>query len=957
MLRRALLIGVIAALSSAGWAQERPEETMLTFHFKDASVDAVLQYVSSVTGWIFTQEKETSGKITAYSDTKVPASKCLDFLNAAFRPHGLAILNPYSPGLPKAGHILKVLDVSEALKRNVEIYAGSDPDEIPLTDQVRTQIIPLRSVNVVEVNKELGDLLKSAVGTTGKVAISTYSNSVILTGRSDGINRVARILRVIDVRASGELKIRIFMLKNADAAETAKTLNEVFKQETTAARTGSGNPIAGFLGGMFSGRSSSSRSRGSSGPQPRALAHQMVRITAEPRTNAVIVSATEENLTVIDGLIQKLDDKASGAIELKVYALRFADATNAAQLINDLFAEKSSGSSNRSSSSRSSSSSSSSSSRWMSWMRSRMGGGSSSSSPSDGAASRDIRAVPDVRTNSILIAASAQRHELIADVVMELDRPVEDMLEVKIYKLQNADPEELVKILESLFRPQVEATSQSGRSSGSSSSRYGSRIRSGGTTATGSGLLPSQEVEITADTRTRRVIVKASREYIKVMDEVVRELDADPTESTSIFVVRLRNNDAISLAETLQRLVSGNSSVGSSSSFGSSRTQQNSQFGSMQQQGGFNNRGFGGGSGGSSSSTRGGTSSRTRTGNLGPLDVAPGTQGAPAQEPPAQPQSQEPRRGLEGQVDIQPDPSTNSLVIRTSPRNFEAIQEMLRELDRLRPQVLIKVLIVEVTLDESTQFGLEGFWENRMTVRGGDSATQQFSTDFSLATQGFSYLLSGDEFQATLNLFAEEGKLRVLATPRILALDNESALINVGKEVPRVTNTFVNDLGNTTNSVTYENIGIMLEVIPHINPDGLVTMFVAPEISDVASESEAIEIAPGVTNPTFNVNRAQTTVAVRTGTTVVIGGLIRETTDETVEKIPFLGDIPILGYLFSRTSTQSVRRELMIFLTPYVAYTSAQLEEITELEKSRLKLIDPREVESESDRWLERIRK
>jgi general secretion pathway protein D len=105
------------------------------------------------------------------------------------------------------------------------------------------------------------------------------------------------------------------------------------------------------------------------------------------------------------------------------------------------------------------------------------------------------------------------------------------------------------------------------------------------------------------------------------------------------------------------------------------------------------------------------------------------------------------------------------------------------------------------------------------------------------------------------------------------------------------------------------------------------------------------------------VNRATTSVAVRTGTTIAIGGLIRETVDHSVQKIPVLGDIPLVGLLFSSTSQRKVKRELMIFLTPYVAFSAADLEEITQLEKAKLKLTDVRDLDSESDRWLERVRR
>ncbi|HEX7897668.1 MAG TPA: secretin N-terminal domain-containing protein [Planctomycetota bacterium] len=936
---RAALLAVLTAIPAWGAQQD---EKKLSFRFKDASADAVLSYVSSVTGWIFVQEKRVSGTIEAVSDTEVPVSKCLDFLNAALRRHGATIPNPYSPGLPKPGQILKVQDVDEAKRRPLEIFSGANPDDIPITDQVRTQILPLKAVNVQDVNKELGELIKSAMGSDGQVSFSTYSNSIVLTGRSDGINRVARVLRVIDVSASAELKIKVFSLKNADAADTAKTLNEVFKRETMRADTGTQNPMGQFMR-MFSGGGGrgGGEGGGAGGNNPKALASEMVRITAEPRTNSIIVSATEDNVKIIEELIVKLDDRSAGATKLKLYALRFADATTAAKVINDLFAEAPSNSQ---------ASRGGGGGRGQMMIPAWMGGQPQSQGANNLTPTQEVRTVADLRTNSILVAANEQKLLIIDDVVRELDRQVDDLLEVKIYKLENADAEQMATILQALFRPQVQATQNSGRSTGGGRQTQGGAARMMGMAGSnqggsGGGLLPSQEIEVTSDVRTRSVIVKASREYIKVMDEVIKKLDQDPTETVSTYVVPLRNADSATLATTLQNLLKGQGAAGTSG-LGTQQQQNRGPFSGMQTNQNQNGTQQGSSRGGGGS---GQGSTRTRGGNLGPLDGQEEPAGPPAQE------DELPRRGIEGQADIQSDPSTNSLVIRTSPRNFQSIQGLLKDLDRMRPQVLIKVLIADVTLDDQTQFGLEGFWENKLKVRGGDSATQRAATDFALPTQGASYLLSGDEFEASLKLFASEGKLKVLATPRIMVLDNQTANINVGKEVPRITNTQVNQLGNTVNTVQYENIGIILDVTPHINPDGLVTMIVTPEISDLASAAESVEITPGVLSPTFTVNRASTSVAVRTGTTIAIGGLIRESIDDTVQKIPVLGDIPLLGYLFSSTTHRKVKRELMIFLTPYVAFSASQLEEITQLERARLKLIDPRDMDAESDRWLEKV--
>ena len=521
-MNRAWMAAALFLLALPLGAQQEADQK-LTFAFKDASVEAVLQYVSSETGWIFVQHKKVSGKISAVSDADVPVSSCLTFLNAALRPLGAVIPNPYFPRSPKPGDILKVVDVDEAMRGNIEIYVGLDPDLIPVSDQIRTQIIPLKAVNVIEVNKELGALLKEAIKPDGEVAISTYANSMVMTGRSDGIHRAARILNVIDVTSSGELKIRVFQLKNADATATAKTLNEVFKKEAQQAETGRSG--MGGLFEMFRGRSSSSRS---SGPSARALAHEMVRITPEQRTNSVIVSATEDNITIIEELIKQLDDTSAAAVRLKIYPLSYADATDAAKLITDLFSEKGQTSSSSSGSSRGSSRSSSSQPFWMRFMQRGQQGGSE-----EGSGANQIRAIAEVRTNSVLVAATEQNHLIVEELVNELDRDVDDLLEVKIYRLKNAEPAEMATILKALFGPQVSATQNASGGNNSRGNNRTPRFRGGQQSSSPSELLPSQEVEITSDDRTRSVIVKASRDYIAVMDEVVRELDADPVEKVA----------------------------------------------------------------------------------------------------------------------------------------------------------------------------------------------------------------------------------------------------------------------------------------------------------------------------------------------------------------------------------------------------------------------------------------
>ncbi|HLY72838.1 MAG TPA: secretin N-terminal domain-containing protein, partial [Planctomycetota bacterium] len=650
---------------------------------------------------------------------------------------------------------------------------------------------------------------------------------------------------------------------------------------------------------------------------------------------------TEDNMKLIEDLVIRLDDKTASAVKLKLYSLRYADATAVAKLVNDLFGETPTNANQQNRSGN----------RGIPvWMAAQ---GVGAQQDQQGA-TKEVRAVPDLRTNSILVAASETRLVLIDAVMTEIDRQVNDLLEVKVYKLENADATQMAAILTSLFQPQIKATQSTGQTpTGNNQGRGGGPgVTMAGTTAGVTGqLLPSQEVEIAADVRTRSVVVKASKSYIQIVDAVVKQLDQDPTEAVSTFVYKFKNADAASLATPLQSLLRWPQGTMSGMQQNARPNQNQGPFSGMQQSSSLSGNSSGFGAGGGGPSGIGGA----RFGNLGPLegpqDATPG--------PPLGPQ-EEGHRNVEGNVDLQADPTTNSLIVRTSPRNFMAMQNMFQELDRIRPQVLIKVLIADVTIDNSIQFGVEGFWENKMTPSNSTQSLNKFSTAFPLSTSGGTYSLTADngKYQSTLNLFASEGKLKVLATPRILVLDNQTANINVGQSVPRITNTQISSISGTAiNSVAYTNVGIILNVTPHIHPDGLVTMVVAPEISDVASQAESVPLGNGVSSPTFDLNSAQTTVAVRNGTTVVIGGMIHDSYDDTVQKVPVLGDIPLLGLLFSNTTRTVTKRELMIFLTPYVVFTEAELEEITQLEKAHMRYIDVRDIESESDRWLERVRK
>ncbi len=933
-MNRTFAAGALAAMALAlsAYGQDPPrQEIELTFNFKDAQVDAVLQYVAKQAGLTLVYgTSKPDAAITAWSDSKIPMSRVQDFLNTALVKAKVQVY--------LFSGVLKVVSEEDAKKGTFNIDVGDDPNKVPVNDTIRTWILPLKNANVVDVKKELDSILNSDGLTT---AINTYSNTIVMTGKGSSIYRVVRILKIIDVQAAERLEVRMFKLKHADATETARLLNEIFKKETGGAnRPGGQGGFGDMMRNMFGGGGRGGG--GDQGPTAKTLASEMLRITADIRTNSIICTTTTENIKIIETVVGQLDKESAEAVRLKLYPLRYADAKSVADLVTSIFTDDQKQAQQAQ--------------RGRQQMPQWMGGQAQPAAQDSTGASREVRAVPDIRSNSVVVAANEINMKIVDDLVVNLDKQLTDMLRIKVYELKNADATAMVTILRDLFRPQVNATQNSGRPTGQQGGGQGGfgqfmQAQGGGNrgSASGSGALPpSQEVEITADGRTNSVIAKASEEYMMIMDQVVAQLDQNPTEQYSTYVIPLNNANAAELATVIQNLLrGGNTGTGARTGNTQNRNATTQQNGART---GTNSGARTGGTGGQGG--QGGQGGGTR--NLGELE-----EGEP-QDPMPLPQDEgsqdDERRGIQGQADVQPDAASNSLVVRTSPRNFEAIRNIIDSLDRMRPQVLIKVLICEVTLDSEYKFGVEWSWENKFRVKG-DAITQKYATDFNLFGQGATATLSGDEVSAKLNAFAEDGRLRVMATPRILVLDNQAATISIGKDVPRVTNTTINQQGNTVNTVQYRTVGILLDVTPHINFDGLVTMDVHPEISDKAPDSESVQITEGVLSPTFNVNYADTTVAARNGQTVVIGGLIRESEENTVQKIPVLGDIPILGALFTNTSKSKVRRELMIFLTPYIAYTTQQLEEISELEKSRLKLLDYRELQDEGDLWLKKLKR
>ncbi|GAB4537300.1 MAG: type II secretion system secretin GspD [Thermodesulfovibrionia bacterium] len=290
---------------------------------------------------------------------------------------------------------------------------------------------------------------------------------------------------------------------------------------------------------------------------------------------------------------------------------------------------------------------------------------------------------------------------------------------------------------------------------------------------------------------------------------------------------------------------------------------------------------------------------------------------------------------------IFPDEITNSLIILTTPSDYPLIEEAIKKIDVVPRQVLIEALVAEVTLTDNLKFGIEWFLNSHFsldktkltgfTAVGSDKLSYDITKP--LSTPGFTFAAvdSADVVRGLLQTLAGESKVKVLASPHILASDNREAKIQVGKQVPVQTSTSVTSGGETVTSIQYRDTGVVLTVKPQINEGGLVSLEVKQEVSSVDPEA-------GVGgNPIISNRTAETTIVVQDNQTIIIGGLIQENKSTVREGIPLLKDIPLLGLLFGYTSVSDDRTELVVTLTPRVIRSIDESRLVTEEFKKKLK--------------------
>ena len=457
----------------------------------------------------------------------------------------------------------------------------------------------------------------------------------------------------------------------------------------------------------------------------------------------------------------------------------------------------------------------------------------------------------DSRRNLLILAGTQLQLDGWLEIVTTFDIDQLAGVSVGMFPLNNSTAEEVFAELEQIM------------------------ANSGGESP-GAGLLSM--VRVMPIERLNSILVVSPREhYIKSVGEWIAALDRieDEGSEPSLHVYPVRNGNAGQLAALLSTIYAEGSSARSRDS--SPRRQSVAP--------------------GMSQSTSGGLSADMPTRNS---SSGTASQGASFE--------------LGDGIRVVSDDYNNSLLVLATPHEYEKIERTLNKLDVVATQVLIEASIIEVTLTDGLEYGLEWAFDNNLG--GGDTGRGLLDLGGGLgpSVPGFSYTVSDSAgaVKAVVNALAEKSLINVISTPSVMVLDNHTAAIHVGDQQPIRSASTVTTGGNVQQSIQYKDTGVKLEVTPSVNDGGLVTLDIDQSITDVGP----VDAATG--QRSFLERNVSSRVAIRSGESVVLGGLIRDNESEGRSGIPLLMDIPGLGALFSTTNNVSSRTELLIFISPRV---------------------------------------
>ena len=401
----------------------------LRLNFRGAPLSLVLDYLSDAAGFIINKETDVRGTVEVWSKQPLTKDEAVEVLNSVLKKNGCAVI--------RNGRILTIVAQDTAKTKDLEILQGNNPDDVEKSDEVVTQIIPVRYANVSQLVPNLELLLPS----TATLTANESANSLILVATKTDVKRMLKVINALDTSIASVSTIRVIPLQYADATEVATLVAQLFApQPSSSSSSGRGSLFSMFGRGGPPGFGD----RGRGGSQSSSGGAQAAHVVAvgDERSNALVVSAPADLLTTIETMVREIDQEVTDVTELRVFRLVNADPTETADQLATLFPDTTSGTTSRSQSG-----------SFPFFFRGRSSRDRSSTSTDSDRAKQlgRVVAVPDPRTSSVIVLAPKTMMPQIGDMIAELDADKGRKEVVGFYELQNADPHDVQVALEDLF--------------------------------------------------------------------------------------------------------------------------------------------------------------------------------------------------------------------------------------------------------------------------------------------------------------------------------------------------------------------------------------------------------------------------------------------------------------------------------------------------------------------------
>jgi len=910
---------------------ERDEEgkakKLSFFNLVNVDIHDILKFMSDETNLTMIASERVKGKVTLVNLKDITVDEALSAIKTA--------LNTLELTTVRVNKTIVIIPLEDAKTKPVKVMIGSDPEQIESIDEMITQIMPLTNADAAEMAQSLKNLIPKSADMFADVT----SNSLVITDASSNIRRLAYIIQQLDTEPGEMLQTKIFQLKYAEAQTLERTLDDLFRQGVEMAR-GLQRLSRGGTEEMMR-RMKEAQRDGRMPGRGIDFVRGLVFIESDERTNKLIITASPENLANIEKMIIELDTSAIAQAEIKVFLLSYGLAEDVADELEDLM----SGGGGSSSRSRGRD-------RYRPpWERGR-GGGEGGLRGVEG----EVNIVSDERLNAVIVVSDPQNFTLIDEIINQLDQQVDPQEVIKIIPLKVSDAQTVVQTLEDLFS----GTSGSDRDMPwweRDRRRREGRDQGEGTTGI------QGEVNLVADIRLNSVVISTAAANIPIIEDLIAKLDETvPDLETSTRIYPLKNADAENLADILGNIYQS-----------SSQSNRFNRFSFLPRSSRGSSRG----------TTITGTitvsayprnnslivtSSSARNFELveslikeldkeTPVDFKYSTLIYPleyseadeisdllndifAEDGGSSRQSRErsffrmfsggsatmlkDMSTLAGQVQVNADEQTNSLIIVTPARNFDSVKDIIRQLDIVRGQVWLEITVVEVMLNDDTKLGLEWSWKEENHL-GKKDYTGELGTAFQLDQEaiGFTYKVFNHNLTALLHTLMRENQVRVLSTTSLPTRDNTTATLSKGKDIPYLESTQTDNFGNIQYDYNFlQDIGISIEITPHIAKSGL-TRLAEGEKRTVGLDIETMNVSNFVEYTDFNApitadSNITTYVDVVDGEQIVIGGMMRSETKQVTHQIPILGSIPFIGRLFKKTEELKEDTELLILITPHI---------------------------------------